>query len=201
MQTKPTSADAPLDMAPLPGPGTRLAHLSGPGSAIRQVIAAHYLTTCDTVVEIGGAGLPLTGFLTHAPSRVVVIDPKIDPFHATTLKGRPCRIDHIASKVQEVALDLAPGYGLALLGLSLKPFGRRPAIDPTLRALMAGAGRVVVDYAMRLDRAVGQVTPLLAEAGLTTMFQITFRIEDGSIEASDYADRRLIVLDRPARGA
>jgi hypothetical protein len=185
--------------ADVPAPGTRLPHLAGRAAEARQVLAAHYLKECAHIVEIGGAGLPITHFLTHQPQSVMVIDPKIVAFEADTLNGSLCRVRHVAAKFQAVALDVEPGtYGLALIGLSLKPFGRRPALDESLLRLVREARIVVIDYAVQLERAHGQWPALLAASEHDTIVDLAMRLDDPHFSASGYAERRLIVL--AARG-
>src|SRR5262245_45968828 len=94
-----TTADA--DSSPRAFPDD-IRHLSGPGAAIRQVLAAHFVRDCPHVVEIGGHIRPVTGYLTHAPISVLSVDPKTPPFEAEELNGRPCRVRHLARKFQEV---------------------------------------------------------------------------------------------------
>ncbi len=187
--------------------GVTLPHLSGPAAAIRQAIAAHFLTGCAHVVEVGGAGLPISRFLTHRPESVTVIDPKIEPFAAETLYGHPCRLRHIAAKVQDhQALvdempDLEPGgYGLVLLGLSLKPRGSRPALDDGLLALAREAHIVVIDYALNLERATAQIPVLLNLDRHEIVVDMEMRLKDANLTDSPFRDRRLIVLASTSGG-
>jgi hypothetical protein len=46
-------------------PDQDLPHLDGIGASMRQVIAAHFLTDCEHVIEIGGHVMPITNCLTH----------------------------------------------------------------------------------------------------------------------------------------
>ena len=185
--------------------GVTLPHLAGPAAAIRQVIAAHYLIGCPDVVEIGGAGLPISRFVTHAPESVTVIDPKIVPLAAESLNGRPCRLRHIAAKFQEtdVLPRLAPGsYGLVLLGLSLKPRGSKPALDEALLALARGARLVVIDYALQLERATAQIPALLNLERHEIVVDMEMRLNDARLMESPFRDRRLLVLaSKPGAGA
>ena len=172
-----------------------LPHLAGGGASVRQAIAAHFLRDCVHIVEIGGAGAPITDFLTHAPRSVTVIDPKITPFEAATLRGAPCRVRHVAMKLQAHIFEQTDGaLGVALLGLSLKPLGSRPAVSDALVALLRRASVVVIDYAPALERAVAQAPALIEAARLSAVVSIDLSITDGVIEQSDYARRKLLVL-------
>ena len=163
---------------------------------MRQVLAAHYLRGFDHIVEIGGAGLPITRFLTHAPRQVDVIDPKIEPFAAESLNGAPCRVRFHAAKLQEVTLDLSfRGYALVMLGLSLKPFGGAAALDPRLLGWFDGAARVVMEYPPARDRSADQAPALLERGSMRPLVDIDMRIADDVIVGSPFAHRRFLVLD------
>lgn len=182
--------------------GTRLPHLAGPAAELRQVLAAHALRGCEHVVEIGGAGLPITGFLTHRPASVTVIDPKIPAFAAETLNGAPCRVRHLAVKLQQVELDQGAGrLGLVLLGLSLKPFGGAPALDDALLALARRAEVMVIDHALGLERALGQIGPLLAARDAPAMIDAELKLNDPALAAAGFDRRRFLVFDRRGKGA
>ncbi len=172
--------------------GSRLPHLAGAAAALRQVLAAHAVRHCPHVVEIGGAGLPITGFLTHQPASVTVIDPKIPAYAADTLNGAPCRLRHIAAKLQEVVLAPPGPYALVLLGLSLKPFGRRGAVPPELLALAAGAAVLVIDYARELERAQGQIGALTATRSDAPAIDLELTINDAALRAAGFHQRHLL---------
>jgi hypothetical protein len=173
--------------------GTRLPHLASPAAALRQVLAAHAVRHCPHVLEIGGAGLPITGFLTHQPASVTVVDPKIPAHEADALNGVPCRLRHIAAKLQEVALAPPGPYALVLLGLSLKPFGRRGAVSPELLALAAGATVLVIDYALELERAQGQIGALTGTRTDAPAIDLSLTIHDEALRAAGFDRRRFLV--------
>ncbi|HEV7335421.1 MAG TPA: hypothetical protein VGO06_05580 [Bosea sp. (in: a-proteobacteria)] len=164
---------------------------------LRQVLAAHALRGCEHVIEIGGAGLPITGFLTHRPASVTVIDPKIPAFADETLNGAPCRVRHVAAKLQQV--DLAPSagrLGLVLLGLSLKPYGSAPALGDELLALARRAEVLVIDYALTLERALGQIAPLLAVRDEPATIDVELKLNDPALAEAGFDRRRFLVFDR-----
>lgn len=174
--------------APLP-------HLAGDAASLRQAMAAHFLRGARHVVEIGGAHAPITEFLTHAPESVTVIDPKIEPFEADTLNGRPCRVRHVAAKFQAVDLARpAADYAVVMVGLSLKGFGRAGAVTDPLVKLLGEAGWVVVEHALALERAVEQLPDLMARAGLRAAIDMRYSLSDGVIERAGFGERRLLKL-------
>jgi len=158
------------------------------------VLAAHAVRACAHIVEIGGAGLPITGFLTHRPDSVTVIDPKIPDFAAETLNGAPCRLRHRAAKLQEVEIAPPGAYALILLGLSLKPFGRSGATPPRLLALAAGAQVLVIDYALDLERARGQIGALTATRDAAPKIDLALTINDAALRAAGFDRRRFLVF-------
>ncbi len=54
----------------------------------------------------------------------------------------------------------------------------------------------MIDHAVRLERAAGQLPALLAAAGLKEALAVDFTLSDGVIEATPFATRRL-ALYRP----
>lgn len=181
------------------GPVDAVPHLAGPAADVRQVLAAHFVRGFEHVVEIGGHPRPLTSFLVHVPRSVLMVDPKAEPMEADSLNGQPCQVRHVAAKFQCVEFSLpANSYALVLLGLSLKGYGRRDALDAKLYDLLDGAARVVVDYAPALERAAGQIPALLSRPGLVGLCTLDLELVDGRIIDSPYRRRRLVVLDRVA---
>jgi hypothetical protein len=188
------SAPAKASEPAVPPSGTLLPHLASPAAALRQVLAAHAVRCCAHIVEIGGAGLPITGFLTHQPEAVTVIDPKIPEFSASTLNGAPCRLRHRAAKLQEVEIAPVGPYALILLGLSLKPFGRRGATPPELLALAGGADVLVIDYALDLERAQGQIGALAATRRAPPTVDLALTINHEALRAAGFDRRRFLVF-------
>jgi hypothetical protein len=183
---------AVLDGAAAPA-GVLLPHLAGPAASLRQVLAAHAVRDCAHIVEIGGAGLPITGFLTHRPASVTVVDPKIPAFAAQRLNGSACRVRHLAAKLQEVDLDPEKPFGLVLLGLSLKPFGRGEAVPPVLLDLARRAATLVIDYALDLERARGQIGALIAARAEPPTIDLALTIADPALDQAGFGRRRFLV--------
>ena len=178
--------------------GTTLKHLQGPAAAVRQAIAGYTLGGLEHVVEIGGAGLPITRFLRPIPRSVTVIDPKIAPYEADMLDGQPCRVRHLARKFQASAVDIPAGrLGVAMIGLSLKGLGAQPAVTGALVELCRRAELVVIEHSLTLDRALGQLPDIVREARLVTIWSVTLDLADGVIETAGQGRRQLLVM-RPA---
>jgi len=178
--------------------GTTLQHLQGPAAAVRQAIAGYALCGVEHVIEIGGAGLPITRFLRPVPLSVTVIDPKITPLESDTLDGQPCRVRHVARKFQASAVDIPEGrLGVAMIGLSLKGLGGQPAVTAALVELCRRAERVVIEHSLTLDRALGQLPDIVREARLETIWSVKLELADGIIETAGQGRRQLLVM-RPA---
>jgi hypothetical protein len=174
--------------------GVLLPHLAGPGACLRQVLAAHAVRDCPHVVEIGGAGLPITGFLTHRPDSVTVVDPKIPAFEGDRLNGAPCIVRHVRAKLQEIAITPSGPYALVLLGLSLKPFGSSDATAPALLALAAAARVLVIDYALDLPRAQGQIGALTGARRARPTIDLAMTTDDDGLREAGFDRRRFLVF-------
>jgi hypothetical protein len=179
----------------LAGTDKDLPHLAGPGAAIRQVLAAHFVRDCPHIVEIGGHIRPITPYLTHRPLSVLSVDPKTDPFEAEELNGHPCRVRHVNRKFQDVAYSHEPGsYGLVLLGYSLKPAGRCEPLGEVLFRLIDKARTVVLEYSLNLERATSQVPHIVQRPGLSIACSLDFELHDRDCAGSPHARRRFLVL-------
>jgi hypothetical protein len=180
---------------PPEGAGGNLPHLSGPAADIRQVLAAYFVRDCPHVVEIGGNGRPITGYLAHRPQSVLSVDPKMAPFEAEMLNGHPCRVRHIARKFQEIDYDYAPrSYSLILLGCSLKPFGEREPLAALLFSLIDNAQTVVIEYAPELERAASQAPAIIGRPSVRIYCSFELVLNDDAIAGSPYAKRQFYVL-------
>ncbi|CAD5279107.1 conserved hypothetical protein [Bosea sp. 62] len=172
-------------------PDVPLPHLGSPAAALRQVMAAHLLLRCDHIIEIGGAGLPITGYITHRPVTVTVVDPKIVSFAGESLNGAPCRVRHVRAKLQQLDLEAPQSpFGLVLLGLSLKPFGDDEAIDARLLSLVRAADVLILEHAHSLERVRGQVPALLAARQDRPAIDLDLTINDAALVQAGYQRRR-----------
>lgn len=179
-------------------------HLSGPAAEIRQVLAAHFVRDCPHVLEIGGHVRPVTPYLNHRPMSVLSIDPKTAPLEAETLSGHPCRVRHVNRKFQDYDYSgYEPGsYGLVLLGMSLKPFGKREVQGPLFFSLIDNARIIVLDYPPALERSMAIAPSISERPNLRTIVSLELTLNDTQIGGLPYAQRRFIVLEpieRPSR--
>ena len=166
----------------------------------RYVLAAHYMKRCDHVVEIGGGGNPITNFMTTTPESILVVDPKISEYHAETLRGEPCRVDHVRSTFQAQEFDLRDRtFGLVILGLSLKHFGDAgPEEAGSWRKfiLMVNAARVtVMEFACAWDLGRRQADTVLRQAAVGITMRLDMDWGDNHGVPTAFARRRFLVLE------
>lgn len=169
----------------------------------RYVLAAHYVRECEHVVEIGGFKTPVTGFLTRIPRSVLVVDPKIEAFHADTLRGRPCEVRHVRARFQEHDFRLAPGStGLVILGCSIKYFSEEPAVREAewskLAGLMEGARVTVLEYPLGWELGADNVETLTSRVAVRRRLSIDLDIGDNPGIDTPYHRRRFLVLEPAA---
>ena len=181
---------------PRPRNEIEIPHLSGPAAMARQVLAAHFVSGFSHIVEIGGHFRPITPFLYHGPQSVLVVDPKVEPYEAEELHGKPCRVRHVAAKFQQLTYQLPRHrYGLVFVGYSLKPYGGNDPIGEQLFELVDNAGVVVLEYPPAYGRSAGQAPQILERDTMKKRCSIELTLDDAEIAGSPYARRLLTVLD------
>ena len=182
-----------------PNSSTDMHYLLSEAGETRSVLAAHFIRHCRHVIEIGGYKTPITKYLTSIPDSVLVIDPKIDPFSAPSLYGRPCQVDHIAARFQNV--DFQPrdsGYGFVLLGCSLK----FPRADPQdignywdkLVALVDGAEVAVLEYCPDWPLGAENATQILRRTVSKVQVRVDLDLGGNADMHPQFYRRRLMVL-------
>jgi hypothetical protein len=150
-QRNPALADAAVRVTRRPGavlpepPATEWKYLQTDAFTTRNVLAAHFVRDCETVVEIGGWRNPIDGFLTGPHRSVLVVDPFIRDAEREELGGRPCRVSHVRARFQDLAWQIVrPGeYGLVILGLEIE--GLSDADYRVLRDLVERARTAVLE--------------------------------------------------------
>ncbi len=176
-----------------------LNYLLSEAAQSRYVLAEHYLRDCETIVEIGGFKTPITKFVTTPKRRILVLDPKMPEFHAETLLGRPCRVDHLRARFQDFTFDLKPrSYGLVILGLSLKYFtddGAESGEWTGLVNLIDNARLSVIEFPLAWDLGRQEVDFLLERTKTTVRFQVDLDFTESPGFDTDFHLRRFMVLD------
>jgi hypothetical protein len=110
------------DTLPLAPQEKEWKYLESRAFATRYVLAAHWVKSCRSVIEIGGSRTSIDSFLTGSHDSVLVLDPFIREFHGDTLRGRPCDVSYVRARFQDVDWHLPAGtdYGLVMLGLEIQ---------------------------------------------------------------------------------
>lgn len=168
----------------------------------RSVLAAHFVRHCDHVIEIGGYKMPITKYLTSVPKSVVVVDPKIDPFSATSLYGQPCRVDHIVARFQNFDFQPPDGsYGFVLLGCSLKfPGADRHDMDAhwaKLIALVDGADVTVLEYGLDWPLGAENAAVILERTACDMRLSVDLDLGRNEGMHPQFYRRRFMVLGPP----
>lgn len=180
-----------------------LSYLLGPAAQSRHILAAHFVKDCEHVVEIGGFKSPITGFLTHIPKSVLVLDPLIREYHADQLHDSDCRVDHIAKPFQCYEMRKPRfSYGLVMLGISIKHFSndedRRKDQWTTLFDLVKSAKVTVFDYSLWWQPGVDTANRLLELSGIAILMQLDLDLSHDPGIDPRHAKRRFTVLQPQA---
>ncbi len=191
-------------------------HLLTEAAQARYVLAAHYVAGCEHILEIGGSRTPITKFVDRPPKSILVLDPKMDPFHAETLRGLPCRVDHLRTTFQAHDIALEPGtYGLVILGLSLKHFADLPASADDANApaeipadapdwrkligLIDNAQVSVIEHPLGWDLGQREIDAILAQTATRVKMELVLDLGENEGEDTPYPRRRLLVLEPAPR--
>jgi hypothetical protein len=89
-----------------------------------------------------------------------------------------------------------------LLGMSLKPFGKREVQGPLFFSLIDNARIIVLDYPPALERSMAIAPSISERQNLRAIVSLELTLNDTQIGGLPYARRRFIVLEpihRPSR--
>jgi hypothetical protein len=118
-------------------------YLRSEAFSVRNVLAAHFVRDCPTVIEIGGWETPIDRYLTGAHDAVVVVDPLI---RDATRDGHGGTVHHVRARFQDLEWHVSREreYGLVILGLDLE--GLTAEDESELFGLIDGAKAVVIEF-------------------------------------------------------
>lgn len=169
----------------------------------RYILAAHLLSGCKNIIEIGGYRTPITDFLPLDDGyidSVAVYDPKLERTRNEWFGGRcgQVRIDHYAMawKGGIPVRDLPCNLGLALLGLELH-------LDESgwtdLFRMIQAAKLTVIEYPIAHPHSITQYARILTETGAKVVFQVTLDLAgndfgDLTDSAPPLTERRIVAL-------
>jgi hypothetical protein len=153
-------------------------YLESRAFSTRYVLAAHFLRSCRSVVEIGGSATPIDAFLTGAHESVLVVDPLIREGYSDTLRGRACRVAHVPARFQDVDWVIPDGadFGLVMLGLEIQ--GMEPHHYETLFRLVNQAKVVVIEFPPSWPASVEQFEKIRAETRTRVGYHAVLDLSD-----------------------
>jgi hypothetical protein len=158
-------------------------YLRSEAFTVRNVLAAHLVRDCDTVVEIGGWHTPIDRYLNGTHTAIIVVDPFIRDSTRYSLNGAPCHVCHVRARFQDLVWTVrrAGEYGLVLLGLDLE--GLTTADEEILFSLVRDARRTVIEFPTSWDPSGRQYAAILAGAGVEELLRLRLDLAD-----NDYGD-------------
>ena len=187
------------DTQPLAPPEKEWKYLESQAFSTRYVLAAHFVSACRSVVEIGGAKTPIDQFLTGAHDSVLVLDPCIRESYTDHLHGTPCQVAHVRARFQDVDWHIPPTaeYGLVMLGLEIQ--GLTPQQYEVLYDLVNRAQVTVIEFPASWAPSREQFEMIVNNTRTKEIFQATLNLEGndfGDLENSwpPRCDREIHVL-------
>lgn len=135
--------------------GRSWAYLQSQAFSVRSMVAASFLRTCDTVVELGAGPASIDQFLAGSHRSVIVVDPLLRERNADTLNGAACAVEHVRARFQDLRWHVPSdaSYGLVLLGMEMQ--GMDEDDFARLYWLVDGAQATVIEFPMvGLARAI-----------------------------------------------
>lgn len=137
----------------------------------RHEKAAAYLNDVDTVIEIGGAGRPISKFVSG--KRVIVIDPVINRFDGKNVTFIKKSIENWDCKVESA------NYAVVLMGLSLTIRDQRGWNK--LYTLIDGAKKVVIEHSEMHKDGKKQYEQILRNTNKKLMNEESFNMGYGPV--------------------
>ena len=175
-------------------------YLESRAFSTRYVLAAHFVSACRSVIEIGGAKTPIDQFLTGAHDSVLVLDPFIRESYTDHLHGTPCYVSHVRARFQDVDWHIPPTaeYGLVMLGLEIQ--GLTPQQYEVLYDLVNRARVTVIEFPTSWTPSREQFEMIAKNTHTKVTFQTTLNLEGndfGNLENSwpPRCDREIHVLE------
>jgi hypothetical protein len=188
-------------------------YLQTPVLQVRQRIAAHFLSECDNILEIGAFKTPITEYLTHRPKEVLIVDPLAEPLERDSLNGQPCRIRHLALGIDDLDLSEwnSKPFGLLFCGMDLNREEQAPAhwLNTVCRFvyLVSAAQPAVLEYPMQWKPSAKLFNAILSllqpRLAADIRLDLTGYLPEGEVsdEVRSRFERRLVVLTEMERAA
>jgi hypothetical protein len=163
-------------------PITEWRYLRSEAFSLRQVLAAHFVRDCPTVVELGGWHTPIDRYLTGAHDSVVVVDPFIHESVRTEATEPPRRVRHIRARFQDLSWRVVRPreYGLVLLGLELD---LSDADERVLFQLVDEARVTVIEFPTSWEPSRRQYANLRANTHVEEVLRVAL-----DLDGNDFGD-------------
>jgi hypothetical protein len=175
-------------------------YLESPAFSTRYILAAHFVSGCRSVVEIGGSKSSIELFLKSAHDSVLVLDPFTRESHCDTLNGKPCMVSHVRARFQDVDWHIPSGaeYGLVILGLEIQ--GMESSHYEALYQLVNQARVTVIEFCSSWSPSREQFELIRNNTHTRVTFQTMLNLEGnefGDLENSwpPRCDRAIYVLE------
>ena len=148
---------------------------------IRKIIASHYLSSCDNVIDVGSYGEHLIGI---DANKLHSIDPLMsipDSFHGT--------FSEWLSRNQ----NLYGTIGVAILGFDIEGDGEYEE----LLSFLIGVDTIVLEYAMEFEPSVQQSKHLMSQIPHKVETVINLELPEVKTEGfPTYSKRKITILKR-----
>jgi len=188
------------DAVPLAPEGKEWKYLESNAFTTRYVLAAHFVDSCRSVIEIGGAKTPIDLFLTNDHDRVLILDPFIRESRSNSLRGKLCAVSHVRARFQDVDWHISEGadYGLVMLGLEIQ--GLEPHEYQTLYRLVNRAKVTVIEFPPSWEPSSAQFEMIRDNTATEICFQMALGLEGNDFGNLDNSwpprcDRKFYVLE------
>jgi hypothetical protein len=158
-------------------------YLESEAFATRYVIAAHFVESCRSVIEIGGSKTPIDLFLTGQHDSVIVVDPFVREGVRAVLNHQPCAVSHVRARFQDVDWHVPDGadYGMVMMGLEIQ--GLEPEHYETLFQLINRSKITVVEFPPSWDPSLRQFE--MIQANTNTKVTVQMKLD---FEGNDFGD-------------
>jgi hypothetical protein len=188
------------DAVPLSADGKEWKYMESPAFTTRYVLAAHFVSACRSVIEIGGAKTPIDRFLTEDHDSVLVLDPFIRESQTNSLNGAPCAVSHVRARFQDVDwyIPADADYGLVILGIEIQ--GLEPHHYETLYQLVNRASVTVIEFSHSWTPSREQFEMIRGNTATRVSLEMAIDLQGndfGNLENSwpPRCDRKIYVLE------
>lgn len=175
-------------------------YLESEAFSSRNIIAAHFLRGCASVIEIGGGRSSIVPFLTGKHESVLIVDPY---GREEEVDVEDCRVVRLRARFQDVEWSVPQGanYGMVILGLELQ--GMADSDYRQLFRLIDGASITVLEFPGSWEPSKRQFELIRANTQTCLRFQAKLDLAgndfgDLSNSWGPRTDREIYILE-PAR--